>query len=141
MGTPYDKIYKLALRKIEDPSLTQWAEEDLENELHGWMLSAIAKFRQCQNDLSDRDDELRQFNSNLLLIEQEILAILMAREWLAPQLNSVNVTLQVFGGKEEKFYSQSAHLDALDARDEKLKLEAQKLHRDYTYATNTYFEN
>lgn len=140
MGTPYDVIYKWALRKIEDPSLVQWPDDVLDEELHGWMLSAIAKFRQCKNDLSDRDDELRCFNSELLLIEQEILAVMMAREWLAPQLNSVNLTRQVFGGKEEKFYSQSAHGDFLNERDDKLKLEAQQLHRDYTYANNDFFD-
>jgi hypothetical protein len=138
--TSYGTIYKWALRKIDDPSLAQWAEEDLENELYGWMLSAIAKFRQCKNNLSDRNEELKQFNADLLLIEQEILAILMAREWLAPQLNSVNLAAQVFGGKEEKFYSQAAHLDSLSDRDEKLKLEAQQLHRDYTYMDNDYFD-
>ena len=138
--TSYKVIYDWALRKIEDPSLAQWSEEDLEKELHGWMLSAIAKFRKCKNDLSDRNDELKQFNSNLLLIEQEILANLIAREWLTPQLNSVTLTAQVYRGKETKYYSQSAHLDSLEARDEKLKLEAQQLHRDYTYTDNEYFD-
>lgn len=138
--TSYETIYEWALRKIDDPSLAQWPEGDLENELHRWMLSAIAKFRKCKNDLSDRDDEQKQFNSDLLLIEQEILANLMAREWLTPQLNSVTVTLQVFGGKEEKYYSQAAHLTSLEIRDEKLKLEAQQLHRDYTYTDNEYFD-
>ena len=140
MGTPYETIYKWALRKIEDPSLAQWSDEDLDNELHGWMLGAIAKFRKCKNDLSDRDDELKCFNTDLLLIEQEILAVLMAREWLAPQLNSVNLTRQVFGGKEEKFYSQASHGEFLNERDEKLKLEAQQLHRDYTYTDNDFFD-
>lgn len=137
--TSYETIYRWALRKINDPSLAQLPEEDLENELYGWMLSAIAKFRKCKNDLSDRDDESKQFNSDLLLIEQEILANLMAREWLTPQLNSVTVTLQVFGGKEEKYYSQAAHLSSLEERDRKLQLEAQKLHRDYTYETDEIF--
>ena len=140
MGTPYDVVYKWALRKIEDPTLAQLPDEVLDDELHGWMLSAIAKFRQCKNDLSKRDDELRCFDSDLLLIEQEILAVLMAREWLAPQLNSVNLTRQVYGGKEEKFYSQAAHGEFLNERDEKLKLEAQQLHRDYTYADNDFFD-
>ena len=138
--TSYKVIYDWALRKIDDPSLAQWPEEDLENELYGWMLSAIAKFRKCKNDLSDRDDELKQFNSDLLLVEQEILANLMAREWLTPQLNSVTLTAQVYSGKETKYYSQSAHLDSLEARDEKLKSEAQQLHRDYTYTDNEYFD-
>ena len=31
MATPFKTIYDWALRKIEDPSLVQWPEEDLEN--------------------------------------------------------------------------------------------------------------
>ena len=56
------------------------------------------------------------------------------------QLHSVVNTLQVFGGKEEKFYSQSSHLAELHALDESLRLEAQQLSRDYTYTDNDYFD-
>lgn len=114
--TSYETIYNRALSKIEDPMLIQLPEEDFESMLHGWLTSAIAKHRKCTNDLSDRDDELRQFNVDLTDIEQEILAILMVREWLAPQLNSVTLTSQVFGGKEEKlgiFIHGSLHLETL----------------------------
>lgn len=139
--TSYETIYKQALRKIDDPSLVDYPEEVLEDMLYGWMVSAIAKHRKCEHDLSDRDENLKQFNSDLSDVEKEILAILMAREWLAPQINSVSLTLQVFGGKEEKYYSQSAHLASLEMRDEKLQLEAQKLSRDYTYVNNDYFDD
>ena len=138
--TSYETIYNRALSKIEDPMLIQLPEEDFENMLHGWLTSAIAKHRKCTHDLSDRDDELRQFNVDLTDIEQEILAILMVREWLAPQLNSVTLTSQVFGGKEEKFYAQANHLSELRELDERLRLEAQQLSRDYTYMVNDYFD-
>lgn len=138
--TSYETIYNRALSKIEDPMLIQLPEEDFESMLHGWLTSAIAKHRKCTHDLSDRDDELRQFNVDLTDIEQEILAILMVREWLAPQLNSVTLTSQVFGGKEEKFYAQANHLSELRELDERLRLEAQQLSRDYTYMVNDYFD-
>lgn len=138
--TSYETIYNRALSKIEDPVLIQLPEEDFESMLHGWLTSAIAKHRKCTHDLSDRDDELRQFNVDLTDIEQEILAILMVREWLAPQLNSVTLTSQVFGGKEEKFYAQANHLSELRELDERLRLEAQQLSRDYTYMVNDYFD-
>lgn len=138
--TSYETIYNRALSKIEDPILIQLPEEDFESMLHGWLTSAIAKHRKCTHDLSDRDDELRQFNVDLTDIEQEILAILMVREWLAPQLNSVTLTSQVFGGKEEKFYAQANHLSELRELDERLRLEAQQLSRDYTYMVNDYFD-
>jgi hypothetical protein len=138
--TSYEAIYNRALQRITDPTLAMLPEEDMENMLHGWLMSAIAKMRQCENDLSDRDEELKQFNVNLIDIEQEILAILMTREWLTPQLNSTVLTAQVFSGKEEKYYSQSAHIAELRAMDESLKLEAQALSRDWTYTNNDYFD-
>ena len=105
---------------------------------HGYLISAIPKFRKCKNDLSNRDDELRQFNVDLLDVEKEILAILVVREWLQPQLYSALLTKQVFSDKEQKYYSQSSHISELRALDETLKIEAQKLSRDYTYGGSEY---
>ena len=140
MATPYETIYNLCLSKLEDPTLAMLPEEDIENMLHGWMLSAIAKHRKCEHDLSDRDEELRQFNSDLSDLEIEIIGLLMCREWVSQQINSVTLTLQVFSGKETNYFSQSAHLKELIALDDKWRLEAQQLSRDYTYANNDYFD-
>lgn len=139
--TSYEEIYNAALSKITDPQLAMLPEEDLEVMLYCWMKSAIAKHRKCKSDLSDRDDELKQFNIDLTDLEIEILGILIAREWVSGQLLSVTNTLQVFSGKETNYYSQSAHLKELQSLDEKLRLEAQQLSRDYTYANNDYFND
>ena len=138
--TSYETIYNAALSKITDPQLAMLPEEDLENMLYGWMKSAIAKHRKCTSDLSDRDDNGKQFNADLTDLEVEILGILMAREWVSGQLLSVTNTLQVFSGKETKYFSQAQHLAELQALDEKLRLEAQQLSRDYTYINNEYFD-
>lgn len=138
--TLYSTLYEKALSKITDPTLLMLPEEDLENMLHGWLSSAIAKHRKCEHDLSNRDEELKQFNSDLSDVETEILALLMAREWIGQQLLSVTNTLQVFSGKETNYYSQAAHLKELQALDDKLRLEAQQLSRDYTYTNNEYFD-
>lgn len=138
--TQYSTLYEKCLSKIEDPRLAMLPESDLESILYGWMISAIAKHRKCTNDLSNRDEELKQFNVTLTDLELEILSILMCREWVSGQLNSVVNTLQVFSGKETKYYSQSSHLAELQALDDKWKLEAQRLSRDYTYVDNNYFD-
>ena len=64
----------------------------------------------------------------------------MVREWISVQLHSVVNTLQVFGGKEEKFYAQSSHIKELREMDDCLRLEAQQLSRDYSYIDNDYFD-
>lgn len=138
--TPYSTLYNRCLQKLEDPTLMQLPEEDLEDMLHDYMLSAIAKHRKCEHDLSDRDDELKQFNSDLSDLEIEILAILMLREYISQRLHSVVNVLQVFSGKETSFFSQAAHIKELREMDDRLKLEAQQLSRDYTYLNNNYFD-
>ena len=138
MATSYEEIYNLAANKITDPEIALLLPEDIEELFHGYLISAIHKFRKCKNDLSNRDDELRQFNVDLLDVEKEILAILVAREWLQPQLYSALLTKQVFSDKEQKYYSQSSHISELRALDETLKIEAQKLSRDYTYGSLEY---
>ena len=138
--TSYAAIYDRATRYLTDFDLAAMSDDDLEDTLHGYLVSAISNFRRCKNDLSDRDDEIRQFNTDLLDVEQEILAILVARAWLQPQINSTLLTSQVFSDKEQKYYSQAAHLSELLNLDEKLKLDAQKLSRDYSYSFGSYWE-
>ena len=138
--TQYSTLYEKCLSKIEDPTLTMLPEEDLENMLHGYLMSAIAKHRKCEHDLSDRDEELKQFNSDLSDLEIEIISILMTREWISQRLNSVTNVMQVFGGKEEKWFSQASHIKELREMDDRLRLEAQQLSRDYSYIDNDYFD-
>ena len=138
MATSYEEIYNLAANKITDPEIALLLPEDIEELFYGYLISAIPKFRKCKNDLSNRDDELRQFNVDLLDVEKEILAILVVREWLQPQLYSALLTKRVFSDKEQKYYSQSSHLSELRALDETLKIDAQKLSRDYTYGNSEY---
>ena len=139
--TSYEVLYNRCLSKLEDPTLMQLPEEDLEEMLHGYLLSAIAKHRKCEHDLSDRDEELKQFNSDLSDIEVEIISILMLREWIGQRLHSVTNVMQVFSGKETKWFSQAAHVAELRELDDRLRLEAQKLSRDYTYTNNDYFND
>ena len=138
--TQYSTLYEKCLSKIEDPTLAMLPEEDLENMLHGYLMSAIAKHRKCEHDLSDRDEELKQFNFDLSDLEIEIISILMTREWISQRLNSVTNVMQVFGGKEEKWFSQASHIKELREMDDRLRLEAQQLSRDYSNLDNDSFD-
>lgn len=141
--TSYQTIYNRALAKITDYELPHLSDDDLNDMLHDWLMASIAKFRRCQSDLSQRDDELRTFLVDLLDEEIEILALLMTVEWLEPQINSMLVTGFFIGGKEEKYYSQANHLSELQALRDANRLEARKLMRDYTYfnGNDSYFSS
>ena len=139
--TLYSTLYNRALRYITDPTLVQLPEEDMEDMLYGWLMDAIAEPVIGEYDFSDKDDELKQFNFDISNTDQKIIAIHMARGWLAPQITSVESTLQVFSGKETKFYSQKEMLAEKQALDEKLRKDADLLFCRGTYLNNNYFND
>ena len=138
--TQYSTLYERALAQITDPLLIKIPEEDLENMLHDWLMNAIVEPVVGEYDFSDRDEELKQFNFDISDRDQKILSIHMVRGWLAPQIRSVTLTSQVFGGKEEKFYAQANHLAEMQKLDADLQREADLLFCRGTYLNNEYFD-
>jgi hypothetical protein len=138
--TQYSTLYNRALAQITDPLLATLPEEDLENMLHDWLMDAIVEPVVGTYDFSDRDEELKQFNFDISERDQKILSIHMVRGWLAPQIRSVTLTHQVFGGKEEKFYSQAPHLSEMRNLDADLQRQADLLFCRGTYLNNEYFD-
>lgn len=138
MGTPYEKVYGRFLGRVTDFNLADLDDYTLSNMLKDWLHSAIVKVR-TSNDLSKRDDENEVFESDLSDLDIELIAMGMTLAWLDQTLNSTELTLMMLGGKEEKFYSQSAHISELRAlRDDTLR-EMQKLYTYDTYVNNDYF--
>lgn len=138
--TSYEAIYNRALAQITDPLLVQLSDEDLENMLYGWLMNAIVEPVVGQYDFMDRDEELKQFNFDISERDQKILSIHMVRSWLAPQITSVTLTHQVFGGKEEKFYAQANQLAEMRNLDADLQRQADLLFCRGTYFNNEYFD-
>lgn len=103
--TSYDAIYQRFLNKITSFRILELSDSDVQEMMSMWLTSAISKFRKCKSDLSKRDDEILEFEEDLLDEEQEILALLMVNEWLEPQINSELYINQFYGGKEEKLWS------------------------------------
>ena len=138
--TQYSTLYNRALAQITDPLLAQLPEEDLESMLYGWLMDAIVEPVVGTYNFSDRDDELEQFNFDISELDQKILSIHMVRGWLAPQVRSVTLTSQVFGGKEEKFYAQANQLAEMRNLDADLQRQADLLFCRGTYNNNEYFD-
>lgn len=141
MATPYEVIYKRFLQKITDFNLIEFDDFTLEEMLDGWLKSAIVRTRVCDSDLSRRNDEFKEFEDDLTDLEIELLALGMTRSWIDQYLNSTENILQFVGGKEEKYYSQAAHIKELRDLRNDITSEMQKLHNYHTYTNNSYFDN
>lgn len=137
--TSYDVIFRRFLNRITDYDLPLLPEEDLDEMMCGWLISAIANFTRCKSDLSNRDDDAQTFNADLTNYEIEVLSLYMVCAWLDQKINSVLLTNQFIGGKESNYYSQANQLSQLKALRDATFTEARKLPRDYSYVTNDYF--
>ena len=142
--TSYAEIFKLALQEIDDPSLAQWSEEDLSNELYGWLQKAIGKLPKLRAETTERDNfdpanvDKLGFTNDLSDTTKTVLALGIKRQWLAPQIASTTITWQRYSKKEG--YSQKEHLMGLMELDKETRLEMKKLLRDDTYEDNEYFD-
>ena len=111
--TSYTDIFDRFALKIEDFVLLQLDDDDVIQACLNWMLAALPKIRKMTSDLTDRDDEIMEFNCDLTETEIEVIANMMVAEWLQPQVYSQKNINQMYGGKEEKYYSQASHLSEL----------------------------
>ena len=82
MSTPYEKIYANLLPKFKDYDIPLYTEDEVKEALHDYILPAIVRFHVCYQDLTDRDDDLEQFNVTLTDTELEILSNYALLEYL-----------------------------------------------------------
>lgn len=135
MSTPYSVIDSSFLNKITDDLLLTIDEEDLEQIIDMFRISASIKFKQCSK-LTDRDEENRKYNSTLTDEEIEILANLMVLEWLKQRINSIEVLKQTMSTRDYNFYSQANHIESLLKLRKDINLEVDRLIVSYTYSEN-----
>ena len=111
MNTTYDEIIDLALISIEDyrlNSLFQSSPDKFKIVLEGFLIRGISGFDNCVKDLSDRDDDLRQFNCDLDDTEKNILADYLVIAYLDQQiLDRRQITGMMQNKNEANRYSEA----------------------------------
>lgn len=82
MGTSFDRIYDNVLPKFRSWEIPLMSEDEVRECLHDYLVPAITRFHVCRKDLSDRNDEIGEFNVKLSDIEVEILGNFLLIEYL-----------------------------------------------------------
>ena len=114
MATPYEKIYENLLPKFKDYEIPLMTEEEVKDEIHDYIIPAIARFHICYQDLNDRDDNTEQFNVTLSDMELEILSNYVLLEYIDSKYIRTPVLLKVqYGSKDFNSFSNANHLDKL----------------------------
>lgn len=114
MPTPYEKLYENLLPKFRSYEIPFMSEEEVKEYLHDYIIPAISRFHVCRKDLTDRNDDLEQFNVDLSDVEIEILSNYLLLEYIdstyvrTPTLLKVNMPSTDF-----KAFSNANMLDKL----------------------------
>lgn len=149
MTSSYVEIYSRFLSKVTDPQLSSLPEEVVYEFMKEWLHNTISNpyIRRLFSTFSTKDEILEMSfelkdssgdeNTDKDFV-QELFAKGMLIEWLEPQVNSKLLTLQMFGGKEEKFFAQANQLKENRELLSSTKTELRKMIRDHAYIHNSY---
>lgn len=134
MATPYSVIHSSAIHKFSDYGLLDFVPSDRDRMLWYYLRSAIVDFQRiCRTDLSDRDEELQQFNQDLDDEVIEILATGEAYYWVKPLVASQENFHNQMNTKDYSFFSPANLLDKLLTLQEQLWDEFKRKMFDYSY--------
>ena len=131
MPVPYSNIYDMFLSDIKDHTLLDFEVEDREKILDDLRIKAETQFKQCKNDLSDKDNIEKQYNFDLTIEEQLIIATIMRKFWMNDKIYNLSLLKQAMSTKDWKQTSQAEHLLRLTALMSELNKEISKMIVDY----------
>jgi hypothetical protein len=147
----YDEVFDDFLGRVADYDFSIMDESTANYLMSEYLQKVLARpyIRRLFSSVSaDKEIHLIQFevaekvddDADLEFVKT-ILSKGMVVEWLEPQVkNKVNIS-QFFGGKEQKFYSQSNHIAELRGLLEDTERELRGEIRDRGYIYNPYLEN
>lgn len=143
----YETIFSLFLGSITDYKLASLEKEDANTLMTEYLHKALAAtYLNHLFSSSTLDDNAQTFTYTLAYTTNKdesgfvnnAIAKWMVYEWLHNQVRSVVNTAQFFGGAEQKFYSQQAHLSELRALQDDAYKEARSFVQDRGWIHNSY---
>lgn len=146
----YNEVFSIFYSRVEAYDFLSLKNDEVNEFLCSWIRSVISKpyIRRLFTSISI-DDEIQVLSYELKYsvdedsdryFVTEILGLGIAIQWLEPKINSTMNIAQMFGSKEEKFFSQSQHLKELRDLKESLHHEQRSMIRDRGYAWNSYLD-
>lgn len=144
----YDEVFNDFLGRIADYDFSKMDESTANYLMSEYLQKVLSRpyIRRLFSSISyDKEIHLIEFEMAKAVDEdadlefvKTILSKGMVVEWLEPQVrNRVNIA-QFFGGKEQKYYSQSNHISELRALLEDTEIELRREIRDRGYIYNSY---
>ena len=132
MGTSFIELYDSVLSKIRDYDFLNMEQAQIYDILSDYLRPAIAAFRSCKQDISQRTET--GFECTLTDTEIEILANYMTIAYLDSNYIRVPLALkQTLSSKDFNAFSPANHLDKMVEMREKYRKDNETLLVRYSY--------
>ena len=147
----YEEIYSKFRLKADAYDLLDLREDDVNMFMCEWLYSSIQKpyIYRLFNQVEFHDDIQKLEYSMKYVVEKyfdqgfvsDILGIGMVIEWITPKIVILNNIVQAYASSDEKFYSQTNHLNGLKDLRASLVKEQQDIIKQRGYIWNSYLES
>ena len=137
MATPYSEIYERALYRFSDTDFLQYEDGVKESIMRHYLYSAQSDFQPiCKIDLSDADENLKQYNNTLDNDSIEILSLGIAYYWLSSKVMDNQLMRNTLKTSEYSFFSPEALLKTLSDLKDSIGSEFKSKMKHYSYTHN-----
>ena len=143
----YEKIFRMFLSDVNDPALASLSEEDAKTIMTEYLHKALSSsYLDHLFATSSLDDSSNTFSYTMAYdtskdesdFVSNAIAKWMVYEWWSNKVNSVVNSAQFFGGSEQKYYSQAAHMEELQNLQDNAYKKARTYIQDRGWIHNSY---
>lgn len=135
-NTKFEDVYARCRARIKDYDSQAYSEELFEEAEHSLLVAAIDDFADiCQQDLTDYDDDLLEWNIELTRKEQSILALAMIVHWAEPYVYNSDALRNMMSTKDFTFFSPANLLEKMTALLTYSRNQLKAAINDYSYRT------
>lgn len=147
----YEEIYSKFRLKAKAYDILRYREDDVSAVFFkDWLHSSANKpyIRRLFSELKFGDSVQELSYTMKYSIDNEfdkefitdLLSIGLVIEWMTPKINNLDNMQQMYGSSEEKFFSQTNHLNGLKDLKKSLLKEQKDLIKDRGYIWNSYLD-
>lgn len=116
MNTKFENIYARCRARIRDYDKEGWSDELYDESEYDLLMASIDDFCDiCTKDITDYDDELKEFNIELTRKEQSILALGMIIHWVEPYVFNSDALKNSMSTKDYSLFSPANLLEKMSA--------------------------
>lgn len=134
MATPYSDIFKRAVYRFKDYDYLRMSDDEVHEVMTAFLYSAVADFAPiCLDDLHDVDETLAQFNADLDMEVQEILALGIAFHWTSARILDQELLRNSMSTKDYTYFSPANLLRESQTLRETLRKEYNNRMIQYSY--------